>query len=983
MRRKHLDSLALIVCVAGGACLWLLPVELFPEVTESTIAVSTRWPKAAAEEIEAQILIPQERALADLPGITSVLSGASPSRAIINVTYRGSGDLEAKLFWVAARLSQIEGMPLDASEPLIEIGDGGPSGRSGSTLGWLFLSQGSENAELLRDLVDWRLIPDLRAIDGVARVTTIGNLPRAINIAFEPGKLKSRGLSPTQVLEEIVASDERSVGFREFSQRDYALRVHLGGNGLDGVKSLIVAWLGDHPVRLEDVALVSYAEPRRTQFAKLNGQPAIALRLEKAQGSNALEALRQVRSYLQRFNLENSSSDVRLHQTYDAASFIGAAIGLIFSNLLIAGLSVSILVWAFFRRLSRCAPILLMIPVSIGATLVALYLLGESLNVVTLAGLAFSIGLIVDAGVLVIGDSEAGRGRIDRQLERALWASAATTLVVFLPIVVSSNEVSQFFGPLAVTLTSAVLASTACALYWVPALSRTRAYPVEPSRWQAMSAIFMTFAGSRRDSAAFLGTIVLMALVVAIVTDLKVDLVPKVLEPAVDGIALVRPGTTLESIEADLSRDLAAGLDQLKETGWVARYSMLALNTNGLYFSAIPAPGVTPEALQDTLSQRVLSERAGVRYFLQRSEIFGSFSASTSVVTHLVGPRHRLEPAVRDVSDVIQATFPSVGVRLTPELGSTQPAVTFGIREDAWIEGGWGNAELLRLAEMLGQGVFIGQRSVSGRTADVLVKLGDEEARKRLPDAVVVTPNGANQSLADLFEFSVSSGIRELRRFDGRPAVTIQLYPPRGQDVEGVFREVQPVLEEVMSRHGGVDIQFEGELGELEDTTAVLGGLVLVALLLVGVCTYMFMDRPSDALVVLVPIPVILVFAVSLIRTLGISLDVLTILGVMSSAGILVNTGILIVLRTRAAKPNAMTIHQAIACALTSRLRPVIITSLTTIFGLIPLAFWPSPEAELYRDLARALILTMTVGTLTSLCMIPALMMVQGYEDPN
>ena len=145
----------------------------------------------------------------------------------------------------------------------------------------------------------------------------------------------------------------------------------------------------------------------------------------------------------------------------------------------------------------------------------------------------------------------------------------------------------------------------------------------------------------------------------------------------------------------------------------------------------------------------------------------------------------------------------------------------------------------------------------------------------------------------------------------------------------------------------------------------------------------MFMDRPSDALVVLVPIPVILVFAVSLIRTLGISLDVLTILGVMSSAGILVNTGILIVLRTRAAKPNAMTIHQAIACALTSRLRPVIITSLTTIFGLIPLAFWPSPEAELYRDLARALILTMTVGTLTSLCMIPALMMVQGYEDPN
>ena len=461
----------LLVAVFGFLSLRQLPLQLFPDIDRPQIAVQTNWRAASPEEVESELLEPQEQVLQGLPGMEELDGNAGPGGSFINLTFAIGTDMKNALVEVIGRLNRVRSIPKDADRPVVQLG-GGNGGNANESLSWFFVQLLPGTAgpvDSYRHFIENTVKPRIEGVPGVSQVIVNAGPPDEVRITVDMAKAASLGVTIPDISARAASAADISGGQIEVGRQQYVLR-YTGRYKPEDLSGLVLSWRDGKPIRLGDVAKVTTEPPKRQFFSYQNGNPAIGLDVHKANGANVLETLTAVKKVVAELrDGPLKAKGLGIEQSFDSSLFINRAVSLLSENLIIGALLSLICVWWFMRDWRATLLIASAIPICLLATFTALHLTGHSLNVISLAGLAFAVGMVVEGAIVVSGNilrlKEGGMtpqeaaSKGTHQVVGALIASTITTIAVFLPVVFLRDVEGQIFADLALTISIAVAIS--------------------------------------------------------------------------------------------------------------------------------------------------------------------------------------------------------------------------------------------------------------------------------------------------------------------------------------------------------------------------------------------------------------------------------------------------------------------------------------------------------------------------------------------
>jgi len=562
----------LLVALFGTLSLLELPLQLFPDIERPTIGITTNWRGASPEEAEAELLEPQERVLQGLSGVEEITGNANTGGTDITLTFAIGTDMKAALVDVIGRMSRLPPLPRDADRPVVQLG--GLGGDTNQSLTWFFvqLLPGTPGPiDNYRRFIEDVVQPRLESIPGVGGVLVNSGAPNDIRITIDLARAVALGVGIPDIARLAASANNVSAGQLDVGRRQYALR-YAGRYEVDQLGQLVLAWRDGQPVRLSDVAVVEVRPPDQLFYSYQNGNPAIGLQLLRAPGANVLSTLEEAK----RVVAELREGPLRerglgIEQSFDASVFITRAVNLLIENLVVGALLALVCVWWFMRNVRATVIIATTIPVCLLATFCALHLAGRSINVISLAGLAFAVGMVVEGAIVVSGniirlretgmpiDQAAHDGT--RQVVPALFASTTTTIAVFLPVLFLKDVEGQIFADLALTISIAVAFSILVAVTVVPAAAgRWLGGPAQKSGygegWPALTDKVIEWTRTRRQQVMWVFALLVAPLLLSWMFLPKLDYLPPVKRAAIDAFFSFPPGMSPATVDREIATKL-------------------------------------------------------------------------------------------------------------------------------------------------------------------------------------------------------------------------------------------------------------------------------------------------------------------------------------------------------------------------------------------------------------------------------------------
>ncbi|MCS5642280.1 MAG: efflux RND transporter permease subunit, partial [Dehalococcoidia bacterium] len=478
----------LMILIFGLLALQRIPIQLTPDVRKPVITVTTYWSGGSPVEIEREVVNRQEEVVKGIEGITKLESRSQDGRATLTLEFEIDSDMNRALLIVSNRMNQITGYPEEANEPLIDT-----SGLEDNPIAWFILSRLPGNNRALESYGDFaeNIIQDrLERVTGVSRTNVYGGSESEMRIIVDPDKLARYRLTVPDVVSALrLANASISAGDIEEGKRRYVVRTEGELQTVDQVRNVVVASTdtetrgGIGRVTIGDIADVrfTFKEPR----AKIRflGDEAIAINAVRATGANVIETMDGVYQAIEELNeYALPQAGLAIAQVYDETIYINSAISLVQQNIYVGGSFAVLILLCFLRSFRATLIVSMAIPVSVVASFVAMAAMGRSINVISLAGIAFAVGMVVDAAIVVLENifrhRENGMTSQDAALQgtQQVWSavlvSALTTVLVFIPILVMQLEAGQLFRDIAVAISVAVLMSLLVSITMIPALSK-------------------------------------------------------------------------------------------------------------------------------------------------------------------------------------------------------------------------------------------------------------------------------------------------------------------------------------------------------------------------------------------------------------------------------------------------------------------------------------------------------------------------------
>lgn len=480
----------LLALLAGYLAFTRVPVEMTPEIQRGVISITTIYPNANPADVEADIVQQQEDVLRELSGLERLTSTSTRGQAQIRLELETGTDMDVALREVNQLIREVPSYPPNVLEPVIEASDP----ESNDYIAWFLVEHEGGSGELdiqtLFDFVDNRVRPRLERINGISQVNVLGGRQREVQVRVDPEKLAQRGMTMPQLVTAIQgANRDFSAGALAEGNYDVAIRMPGRWSSPEEAEQTVLRQDEGGPVYLGDVAEVVETYAERSSFLRNRGEPALAMNFQRELGSNLLSVMADLKAEIARINSEGGLLDqyaqtsgiegkLRLHQVYDQTGYVEQAISMVRTNLLIgAGLAVFVLL-LFLRSLRSVGIIALAIPTSVIGVAIAMVSLGRTINIVSLAGAAFAIGLVVDNSIVVLENiyrhlhmrKSSVRAAYDGASEVALavMASTLTTVVVFIPVLLIEQQVGQLFRDLAIAICASVLISYVVSMLVIP-----------------------------------------------------------------------------------------------------------------------------------------------------------------------------------------------------------------------------------------------------------------------------------------------------------------------------------------------------------------------------------------------------------------------------------------------------------------------------------------------------------------------------------
>jgi multidrug efflux pump subunit AcrB len=992
---------AAIVVLFGVLALLRLPIQLLPDTRQPQLFVNASWREAAPSELEEALIEPIEEAMRGLPGLVEMRSESNRGRGGVRLTFEVGTDMTRVMLDVVSRLNTLPPLPPDADEPQVFGGDNWQTENAGSLLvrpvsGHSVPDIAVEYQQLMEEVVE----PRLARVPGVSRVNLEGGRPREVQVRFDPHRLAALGLTPQRLAQTVIAARDVSAGFADVGRRQFTVRV-TGREPVAQLGELVVGWSDDRPLYLRDVADVRIEHIEAQWFSYRSGVPAYYITLQRTSDSNTVELIDGVKEAIEELNSGPlARENLFIELSWDASVYVRRAITFVQESLAIGVLLAVGGLWYFLRGPRAVAVIGLSIPISLFFAVITLQLLGRTLNVVSLAGLAFSTGIVVDAALIVQGNIlryvQQGRDGWSATLEGsqevlpALVASMLTSIAIFLPILFMEGLEGQLFKDLAITMSVSHAASLLVAMTVIPAANRwalARGLPADQHQhwWSAMSEYAMRVTDRPSARLVLIGSITLGSLLLIGLLAPKFDYLPVAQTDLIWNNFRLPPGGNIRTAREEFApvviERLRPYLEGEKEPA-IKYYNLSAWGGFGGVAVVYPRDPRDIQEMARLLREELLVGFPDTRVYVQRGSLLNVDGGNSREIrldfqgADLTALMDAARVAVEQIPEAIPGTYPQAN----PGLELNQPELQ--LIPDEWriARSGLSRSEVASAVRAYTGGLWAGEYFDGNERLDIIVKADEWRSPEQLVEMPIMTPQSGVQTVGELTSLRQTVGPSQLLRINGRRTVSVDFEPPENMTLDeaiGLLEEkVEPKIRAAMASK--VQLAYAGSANELHEALKAMGQNFLLALVILFALMAALFRSVRDSLLVMLVLPVSIAGGILALRAIGLfgfqALDLLTMIGFIILLGLVVNAAILLVDQTRARERNGIPRSQAVREALETRARPIVLSTLTAVLGMAPLIFMPGLGAEIYRGLAAVVAGGMVVGTTFTWFLMPSLL---------
>jgi multidrug efflux pump subunit AcrB len=987
-----------LVALFGLLSIAALPIQLLPTIEQPQVSIQNFWRAAAPEEMESSIIEPQENVLRNTPGVTDINSFISRGAGFVTLTFDVGTDIQDAKLDVINNLNQAPPRPADAIEPRVFAGGGQQAPPAASLLIRVLPQNPNKELASYQPLIEEYVEPRLARIPGVSQVNLAGEQPREMQITFDAYRAAALGIRINDIITTLSRATDSSGGFADVGRRQYTVRF-VGQFEPQELNELIVGWSNERPIYLSEVANVDVVPRKLDGFTLRNGYPAYYITLQRSFDANTVSILDEVNLAIAELNagpLAEAGLEVDL--SFDASVHIRRAISLVRSNLGI-GLLLAIGVLYFLMR-SRRATFLVTatVPLSLLVAFVALRLFDKSLNVISLAGLAFSVGLVMDAAIVTLENivrcRQSGLELRDavakgtRQISGALFASTVTSVAIFAPVAFMSGIEGQLFQDLALTIAVAVSASFLIAVTVLPVAASflLKQEDDDPCRhwWTRITELVMRLTRTPALCRSWIVVILGGSALAIVMLMPKANLLPQAPSDSLNAFFITPPGGTVDMLRTEIAGPIVERLRPYMEhekQPYIRGYNLSSFGAfNGMFL--YPEDPARIEEMIGIVRSEVLVDLPDTQSFVQRSSLLNfGFDGGRAINVDLQGPDiNVLAQVATQAMPIVSQAVPGAQVRPIPGLAIAEPELQLVPNDRRITAAGLDRATVANIVRAVTSGTFVGEYFDGNERMDMILKGPTWTSPDALAATPIATPLAGIQSLGELADIQRTVGPTQLQRVNGQRTLTLSVRPPAEMTVQEALDRLRdiagPQLREIMP--SDVSLAYRGTADRLEQAFSKMAvNLATAAVVLFLILAAMFRSL-RDATLVMLSMPLAIAGGVAALRILNLftiqAMDLLTMIGFLILLGLVVNNAILLVMQSRNAMRNGLERSAAVAEAVRVRARPIYLSTLTSIFGMLPLMVIPGVGSQIYRGLATVIIGGMFVSAIFTLILMPSIL---------
>lgn len=1007
----------IFLVIFGVISLFRIPVQLTPDVETLRVTVSTFWRGASPFEMESEVVNEQEDELRGITGLTRLDSESSENSSEVILEFEVGADIDSKVVKVSNRLDQVREYPDEVERPVITTVD-----PRANAMAWFILKPLPDNPtdiNLYYDFADEIIRTRLERVPGVGASNVFGGRERLIEVLFDPAALAKRNITIAELAASIDRENENfSAGSFSEGKRQYLVRTVGEYRTTRDIRNIVVTTgPSGIPVYLRDVATVrlGYEDPGYT--VRQNGDPSIAVNVLRESGANSMEVKEAVFAAVEEMNSGVlKENGLRLRNVYEETGYIKNAIKLVRGNLIIGGVLAITVLLLFLRSASSTMIVAIAIPSSVIGTFIVFEALGRTINVVSLAGMSFAVGMVIDNSIVVLENvyrhMQMGKSRAKAAYDGttevwgAVLASTLTTAAVFIPIMFIQEQTGQLFRDIAIAISVSVILSLLVSITVIPSasskyLSAKGAESLESLR--IMSRL-LDFAGrvsgfinrfteqimtSVRKKVILVVSFTLLSIVLIIAVFPKTEYLPTGDRNFLFGILIPPPGYNVEEytaigkqIEADLDpyinerTSAERDLPRIKNFFYVARGKQIIMG-------AVAEKRKELKELFPVL-QQTLSKVPGTFGVIVQPSIFNSnIGEGRAIDVNVTGDDlDEILRTARSVFFMSMEAIPGAQVRPIPSLDLGSPEVRIVTEREAASRVGITNSELGFTVRSLIDGVAASEFNLEGQEVDIVLRAEQDfsERTQDIENIMITSPSGQVVTVGALARVSLESGPEQINHYERQRVITIQITPPEEVTLEEGIEIINDNIISVLRESGQVGERTGFVLSGTADKLATAKDALQLNFLLAVVISFLLMAALFGSflhpLVILITVPFaslggfLGLFALNLFTYQP--LDILTMLGFVILIGIVINNAILIVHQALNNMRAGMEQQSAIRESVRVRIRPIFMSTLTSVFGMLPLVLAPGEGSELYKGLGSVVVGGLVLSTVFTLFLIPS-----------
>ncbi len=1001
-----ISMIILIIVIFGFMSLPRLGLDMLPDIEFPIVSVITSYPGVTSEDIEDILTKPIEDTVATVKDVKSIKSSSQEGLSAVTIEFNSGTNVDFAAQDIRDKIGLIEDyLPADANKPLIIKMDVGAM----PVMGYGVTSD-SLSPLMLKKLLEDNIKDKIERLDGVASVELLGGQKREILIKLNKPQLDAYGLTQMQIIQTLRSENVNlSGGFIEEGRQEFPLRTIGEYEDLEGIRNTVISSKNNVPVYLKDVAEVIDSHKELRSYSRTNKKDSVLMLVNKQSGANTSQTADAIKKELPRLQ-EHLPSDINFILVMDQSKIIKSSTDSTTQSAVIGGLLAILLIFLFLRNWRPTLAIGLAIPLSLIATFIPLYIAGYTLNLMTLGGLALGIGMLVDNAVVVIeniyrhlektGDRKKSAVVGANEVGTAITAATLTTIAMFVPMSLGTGITGQLARGLSLTIIFAMACSLFIALTLVPMLaSKIFKHREKAEDYRATSGKkgfakiknayekLLRWALNHRLKTMSI-TLGLLLITVALIPSIGTEFMPASDESMivmqikmpigssleetnnatkqVEDIVLNKTSNSVTSATSFIgqsetankggSMNFGGGINEamilirLKDKGERALSSSHIEEIIRKNIPPIRGLEVTP---MDTTGTLMSGASAPIEI-----KVFGKDLATLKNITDDIARKISDIDGVRDVDTTLSKGKPELIIKIDRERASY-----FGLTV----------GQIGSVVKNSMQGVIATQLRQGGEETDIRVRY-DEVYRnniEKIEKLSITTPSGQQVPLKQIATISKGEGPVKINREDQLRVVAVT--------ANVIDRDIGSVVKDIKNRLAneklpdGYFIEYGGSYKQMQDTFKVLAGALVLGILLV----YMVIASQFESLIY----PFIIMFEIPL-AFIGVGLALFitrqtlslpSFMGIIMLAGIVVNNAIVLIDYVNQLRKKGMDMYSALVKGATTRLRPILITSLTTMFGMLPMALARREGSEMMKPMAIAVIGGLLVATLLTLVVIPVI----------